>query len=89
MTKAKLSVTLDPEKLNTARELIGTRTVSETLAASLDRLIEIELDRLHVQGYRRHAPPPGDDAWTELERDPTDYADDTDWAELYGLASAP
>lgn len=83
MAKTKVSVTLDPAKLAQARALLGTPTVSELIAVALDRLIAAELDGRHVAGYLRHPPDDREDAWAEVPRDPTEIADDVDWAALY------
>jgi len=78
-------VTLDPAKVAQARQLLGAATLSEVIDVALDRLIVGELERRHVAGYLRH-PPEGDEAWAETERDPSEIADDVDWAALYGVA---
>lgn len=89
MPKVKLSVTVDRAKVDRARELTGAATVSELLDVALTRLLAQELERRHVAGYQRK-PQGGDDlAWAELVRDPTDIADDTDWAGLYGVTRDP
>lgn len=85
MAKTKVSVTLDPIKLAQARALLGTPTVSELLAVALDRLIADELDRRHVAGYVTSPPGDDEDSLADASRDPTDIADDIDWAALYGV----
>lgn len=85
MAKRKVSVTLDPIKVTQARELLGTASLSELLDVALDRLIVDELERRHAAGYLRHPPEPDEDAWAEVPRDPTEIADDVDWAHLYGV----
>ncbi|MGH9181435.1 MAG: hypothetical protein ACRDY5_06950, partial [Acidimicrobiales bacterium] len=55
------------------------------LAVALDRLIGDELDRRHVAGYIRHPPDEGEDSWAGAPRDPSEIADDVDWAALYGV----
>jgi len=85
MAKTKVSVTLDPEKLAQARGLLGAATLSEVLDVALGRLITDELERRHIAGYLRRPLGEDEDAWAAVERDPTDIADDVDWAELYGV----
>ena len=85
MAKTKVSVTLDPTKLAQARALVGAPTVSELIAIALDRLIVDELDRRHVAGYAEHRPDEDEDAWADVPRDPSDVADEVDWAALYGV----
>ncbi len=86
MSKTKASVSLDPTKVAQARDLLGTATLSELIEVALDRLIVGELERRHADGYVRHPPEPDEDAWAEVDRDPSEVADDVDWARLYGVA---
>lgn len=78
-----MSVTLDPKTLEHARQLLPTTSVSELLDVALSRLIEDELERRHIDGYRKL---PVDDefrALARVERRPEQ--DDVDWAALYGI----
>jgi len=86
MTKTKVSVTVDPLKLEKARALVGAASVSELIGVALDRLILDVLERRHTAAYVRQPPDLDDIAWAELERDPSDIADDIDWAQLYGIS---
>jgi len=86
MAKAKLSVTLDPTKVAQARELLEVATLSQLIDIALDRLIVEELERRHTAGYIARHSDPEELAWAEIERDPTEIADDVDWARLYGVA---
>lgn len=85
MPKAKLSVTLDPDKVAQGRQLLGSPSVSHLLTVALDQLIEGELERRHLSGYLRRPPEADEDAWAEAERDPGQGADEVDWAHLYGV----
>lgn len=89
MAKVKVSVTLDPVKLARARELVEVATLSQLLDMAIDRLIVDELERRHAGGYLAHPPEADEVAWAELARDPTQIADDVDWARLYGLSAPP
>jgi hypothetical protein len=84
MAREKATVTLDRSKVDTAKTLIGARTISDTLDIALDRLIRAEQLRRDVAAYRR--APPGDDelaiADLELELDLDDA--DIDYEGLYG-----
>ena len=53
MTKVKISATVDPARLERAKELSGVRSVSEVLDRGLAALIEDELERIHTEGYAR------------------------------------
>lgn len=59
MAKVKISATVDPARLERAKELTGVSSVSEVLERALAALIEDELERRHVEGYARH-PQQGD-----------------------------
>jgi len=85
MSKTKASVSLDPVKVAQARELLGGSTLSEVIDIALARLILGELERRHVAGYLRQPPERDEDAWADVERDPSGIADDVDWADLYGV----
>jgi len=86
MAKTKASVTVDPVKVAQARQLLGATTLSEVIDVALDRLIVGELERRHVAGYLRRPPEGDEEAWAEVERDPSEIADEVDWAGLYGVA---
>ena len=59
MAKVKISATLDPARLERAKELTGVNSVSEVLERGLAALIEDELERIHAEGYAR-APQAGE-----------------------------
>ena len=83
MTKSKLSVSIDPIKLEIARSLVPTDSTSELLDVALARLIDDERERQHVEGYVR-IPVDGETIkWAKLKRRPLD--DDIDWAALYEI----
>ncbi len=88
MTKAKVSVTVDPVKVAEARRLVGTGTLSHLIDVALDRLIVTELDRRHVAGYIARPPQPDEVAWADAERDQSAVSDDVDWARLYGMTQS-
>lgn len=82
MTKSKVTISVDPERLEQARELSGANT-SATVDAALRRFIAFERARLDLAAYRR-APQTDDDvAGGEDWADYSDLADDTDWEKLY------
>ena len=83
MAKSKMSVSLNPETLEQARQLVPTTSVSELLDVALSRLIEGELERRHIDGYRKL---PVDDEFRALARfERRPEHDDVDWAALYGI----
>lgn len=85
MAKAKVSVTLDRDKIDQARALVPTPSVSELIDLALDRLVSTELDRRHLAGYARHPVEGIEVEWAELPRAIEPPDDETDWASLYGL----
>ena len=85
MSKTRASVSVDRTKVAQARELLGVSSLSEIIDIALDRLIVDELDRRHAAGYVRQPPDADEDAWAEVRRDPSEIADDVDWAGLYGV----
>ena len=53
MAKVKIAATVDPARLDQAKELTGVQGVSEILERGLAALIEDELERIHADGYAR------------------------------------
>jgi hypothetical protein len=53
MAKVKISATVDPARLEQAKQLTGVSNVSEVLERGLAALIEDELERIHSDGYER------------------------------------
>lgn len=47
----KISATVDPARLERAKELTGVTSVSEALERGLVALIEDQLERAHAEGY--------------------------------------
>jgi hypothetical protein len=84
MAREKATFTVDREKLETARTLIGAASLSKTIEVALDRLIRDEQLRRDVAAYARE--PFGADelalADLPLELDLDD--DDVDYDRLYG-----
>jgi hypothetical protein len=75
MAKVKISATVDPARLERAKELTGVSSVSEVLERGLVALIEDELERIHADGYAR-APQAGEtvravdsEVWADLPWD--------------------
>jgi hypothetical protein len=72
MAKVKISATVDPARLETAKALTGCDSVSEVLDRGLKALIEDRLEEAHAEGYAR-LPQGGEVIKT---------VDDAIWAEL-------
>jgi hypothetical protein len=84
MARQKATVTIDRNKLATAKALIHVRSMSETIDVALDRLIRAEQLRRDVAAYTR-APLRADElaiADMPVEFDLDD--DDVDYEALYG-----
>lgn len=81
MAKSKLSVTLDPHRLERAQALVSVASVSELLDVALDRLIRTEEERQHVAGYILQ--PVGNDLMDLAQTTRDAIVDDVDWAALY------
>jgi hypothetical protein len=71
MPKVKISATVDPDRLEKAKQLTGCENVSEVLDRGLMALIESYLETVHAYGYERH--PQG--AETVAPVDPAVWAD--------------
>lgn len=83
MAKAKATITLDRDKAEEARTLIGAASTSATVDVALDRLIRTERLRRDIAAYQ--ATPPSDEELliADMAAVSGDLADDTDWAALY------
>ena len=82
--RTKATITLDRDKVDRARALVGGRTMSDTLEIALDRLIESEQLRHDIAAYTS-SPPSG----VELAVGDLPVAfdlgdDDVDYDALYG-----
>jgi len=51
MAKVKISATVDPARLERAKQLTGCESTSEVLDRGLSALIEDQLERAHADGY--------------------------------------
>jgi hypothetical protein len=71
MTRIKISATVDPDRLERAKKLVGSDSVSEVVDLGLRALIEAQLEVVHVNGYARL--PQGDETVTTV--DPSVWAD--------------
>jgi hypothetical protein len=83
MVKQKVTISLDREQLDVARELTGITSTSATIDRALAELIRAE--RLHRDVLAYTATPPTSEEMT-LARGTaswSDLADDTDWESLY------
>jgi hypothetical protein len=60
MSKVKVSATVDPGRLEKAKELTGCDSTSEVLDRGLRALIEDHFERAHADGYERS--PQAEDA---------------------------
>lgn len=84
MARRKATVTLDREKVERARVLTGSKSMSDVIDVALDRLIRTERLRRDVEAYSKQPP-------TDEERRAGDLSvaldlgdDDIDYAALYG-----
>jgi hypothetical protein len=65
VTKAKVSATVDPDRLARAKKLTGCESTSEVLDRGLRALIEDQLERAQAEGYA-HLPQ-GDDVVPQVD----------------------
>jgi len=82
MAKDKVTITLDRNKANDARSLVGASSTSEVIDIALERLIRAERKSLDVAAYRR-LPPTKQEDDLALLGDAQALADETDWESLY------
>lgn len=80
----KATVTLDRDKVEEARVLVGGRSMSDVIDVALDRLIRSERLRRDVSAYARH---PLDEQELDVADLPVRFDladDDVDYDRLYG-----
>ena len=82
MPKAKVTVTLDREKVKVAQDLVGARSTSAVIDIALDRLVREERIRRDIDAYRR-LPPTQAEAELGTIGDVSGLGDETDWEALY------
>jgi hypothetical protein len=83
MAREKATITIDREKLERARALIESPTMSETIDVALDRLIRAEQLRHDVEAYGREPLTPDEIALADMSPDFDLGDDDVDYEALY------
>jgi N-acetyl-gamma-glutamylphosphate reductase len=83
MARSKATVTLDRDRVEQARELVGAASMSEVIDLALERLIRAEQLRRDVAAY---AARPLTDDELRIADLPVDFDldDDADYERLYG-----
>ena len=85
MAREKATITLDRQKASRARELAGTKSLSEAIDVALNEFIRREQLRRDIAAYRRHPPTEDEERLGHLPVK-FDLADeDVDYEALYGL----
>ena len=82
MAKAKVTISLDRVKAETARNLLAARSTSDAIDIALDRLIHLERIRRDVEAYKAIPQTAEEIALGAVDAAPLDD-DDVDWAALY------
>lgn len=82
MAREKATITLDRNKAEEARALVGAGSTSAVVDLALDRLIRLERLRRDIAAYRTTPPTDGDLAIAELAGEGV-MDDDTDWDAVY------
>lgn len=83
MAKSKVTITVEPHKVEEARRLTGAASTSAAIDVALDQLIRVERLRRDVAAYVA-TPPTGDEiALAAITPSWDALADDTDWDALY------
>lgn len=85
MARQKATVTLDRDKVEQARALIGGRSMSEVIDVALGRLIRAERLRRDVEAYARQPVTEDELALVALQPSLDLGDDDVDYDALYGV----
>ena len=86
MAREKATITLDRGKVEEARALTGTRTMSEVIDVALARLIKAEHLRRDVEAYTRQPLTADERTIADLPVELDLGDDDVDYEALYGEA---
>jgi hypothetical protein len=84
MARQKATVTLDRDKVEEARVLIGGQSMSEVIDVALDRLIRTERLRRDVEAYTRQPQGPAELRVADLNVRFDLDDDEVDYDALYG-----
>jgi hypothetical protein len=84
MARQKATITLDRDKVDEARALTGSRTMSEVIDMALARLIRAEHLRRDVEAYTRQPLTAAELAIVDLPVEFDLGDDDVDYEALYG-----
>ncbi len=84
MARQKATVTLDRDKVEEARVLIGGQSMSEVIEVALDRLIRTERLRRDVDAYTRQPQDPAELGVADLAVTLDLDDDEIDYDPLYG-----
>ena len=84
MARQKATVTLDRDKVEEARTLIGGQSMSEVIDVALGRLIRTERLRRDVDAYARHPQDPAELGVADLAVTLDLDDDEIDYDALYG-----
>jgi hypothetical protein len=82
MGKQKATITLDRDKAERARALVGARSTSQVIDLALDRLIHAERLRNDIAAYCG-TPPTDEEVELALLAGTSTLGDETDWELLY------
>lgn len=85
MARQKATVTLDRDKVEQARALIGGRSMSEVIDVALGRLIRAKRLRRDVEAYARQPLTEDELALVDLQPSLDFGDDDVDYDALYGV----
>jgi hypothetical protein len=85
MARQKATVTLDRDKVEQARALIGGRSMSEVIDVALGRLIRAERLRRDVEAYASQPLTEDELALVDLQPSLDLGDDDVDYDALYGV----
>jgi post-segregation antitoxin (ccd killing protein) len=84
MARQKATITVDRDKLETAKALIGAGSISETIDVALSRLIRAEQLRRDVAAYAREPFTADELGFADLSVELDLGDDDVDYDKLYG-----
>lgn len=79
MAKEKATITVDREKLEEARAVLGATSVSGTIDIALSEVIRRARLRRDIEAYAAHPPTDEERLLADASPEWADLADETDW----------
>lgn len=83
MTKSKITISVDPEKIAEIRRITGAESVSGAIDLALDQVIRRVRTLGDIAAYQAMPATADEIAWASFRVPADDIDDDTDWDAMF------